>query len=145
VEQRAADARAILGQTALDGWVATASGDGVEHLVPLSVVWDGERLVLATDPSSTTARNLAASGRARIGLGGTRDVVMVEATVEATLPVPDAPDELAERYAAQSDWDPRASIGEFVYVVLRPRRVQAWREADEIAGRTVMRDGAWLA
>jgi len=28
--------------------------------------------------------------------------------------------------------------------VLRPLRVQAWREANEIAGRTLMRDGAWL-
>jgi hypothetical protein len=28
--------------------------------------------------------------------------------------------------------------------VLRPERIQAWREADEIAGRTLMRDGAWL-
>ena len=45
--------------------------------------------------------------------------------------------------AAQADWDPRGSAG-YVYLVLRPDRVQAWREADEIAGRTLMRDGAWL-
>lgn len=30
------------------------------------------------------------------------------------------------------------------FLVLRPVRVQAWREADEIAGRTLMRDGRWL-
>jgi len=29
-------------------------------------------------------------------------------------------------------------------VLLRPDRVQAWREADEIAGRTIMRAGDWL-
>jgi hypothetical protein len=32
-----------------------------------------------------------------------------------------------------------------VFVVLRPRRVQVWREVDEIAGRTIMRDGRWIA
>jgi len=31
-----------------------------------------------------------------------------------------------------------------VYLVLRPVRVQAWREADEMTGRTLMRDGEWL-
>ena len=50
---------------------------------------------------------------------------------------------LGEAYAAQADWDPRDSAG-YVFFVLRPVRVQAWREADELAGRTLMRDGAWL-
>ena len=38
-----------------------------------------------------------------------------------------------------------AHAGEgYVYVVLAPERIQAWREADEIAGRTLMRGGRWL-
>jgi NADPH-dependent FMN reductase len=28
---------------------------------------------------------------------------------------------------------------------LRPRRIQAWREENELAGRDLMRDGRWLA
>ena len=32
----------------------------------------------------------------------------------------------------------------YVFLVLRPERVQAWRESDEIAGRTLMRRGSWL-
>ena len=44
---------------------------------------------------------------------------------------------------AQADWDPRRDTG-YVFLVLRPVRVQAWREANEIAGRTLMRDGSWL-
>jgi hypothetical protein len=51
---------------------------------------------------------------------------------------------LADRYAAQADWDPRTAGGRFVYVVLRPDRIQAWREADELAGRTLMRAGSWV-
>jgi hypothetical protein len=27
---------------------------------------------------------------------------------------------------------------------LRPARIQAWRESDEIEGRTLMRSGNWL-
>ncbi len=46
-------------------------------------------------------------------------------------------------YVGQADWDPRRGTG-YVFLVLRPVRVQAWREANEIAGRTLMRDGIWL-
>ena len=53
-----------------------------------------------------------------------------------------APD-LAEGYAGQSDWDPRTSPDGYAYLVLRPERVQAWREVNELAGRTLMRDGTW--
>jgi len=28
--------------------------------------------------------------------------------------------------------------------VLRPEQIQAWREENELAGRTLMRGGAWL-
>ncbi|HYF72806.1 MAG TPA: hypothetical protein VD864_08285 [Nocardioides sp.] len=69
-------------------------------------------------------------------------MTMVDAVLERAVPTAEA-GALGEAYAAQADWDPRGSAG-YVYLVLRPERVQAWREADEIAGRTLMRDGAWL-
>ena len=47
-------------------------------------------------------------------------------------------------YAAKLGWDPRREAGGYVYVCLRPRRIQAWRESNEIAGRTLMRNGEWL-
>ena len=59
------------------------------------------------------------------------------------VPVADAPADLAEGYAGQSDWDPRTSPDGYAYLVLRPERVQAWREVNELAGRTLMRDGTW--
>jgi hypothetical protein len=62
----------------------------------------------------------------------------------ATPAVDVEPDEaLGAAYVAQADWDPRRSTG-YVFVVLQPVRVQAWREANEIPGRTLMRDGSWL-
>jgi hypothetical protein len=50
-----------------------------------------------------------------------------------------------DAYAAQSDWDPRTAGATYVFLVLRPDRIQAWREVDEVPGRTVMRDGTWLS
>ena len=48
----------------VDVWVSTARGD-IPHLIPLSFLWDGGRLLLATPDESVTARNLRATGRAR--------------------------------------------------------------------------------
>ena len=45
----------------------------------------------------------------------------------------------------QADWDPRKSADRMRFLVLRPLRTQAWREVNELPGRTLMRDGAWIA
>jgi len=70
--------------------------------------------------------------------------VVLDAVLESTVPVPEAEVGLADAYAAQADWDPRSAGPTYVILVLRPVRVQAWREVDEIAGRTLMRDGVWV-
>ncbi|GAA1535026.1 pyridoxamine 5'-phosphate oxidase family protein [Nocardioides humi] len=140
---RQADARALLSTPAIDVWVATASAAGVPHLVPVSLAWVQERVVVAVESRSVTARNLLASGVARLGVGPTRDVVMIDAVLERSAGVDEDP-ALGEAYAAQADWDPRGLPG-YVFLVLRPDRVQAWREANEIDGRTILRDGAWLS
>lgn len=136
------DTLAMWATPAIDVWVATASADGGAHLVPLSLAWVEERMVIAVAAGSRTARDLAGRGRCRLAVGPTRDVTMVDAVLERTVPVGDD-DALADAYAGQADWDPRGSEG-YVYLVLRPERVQAWREADEIPGRTLMRDGVWV-
>jgi hypothetical protein len=141
--RRKADALTLLATPGVDVWVATAAG-GPAHLVPLSLAWVDERVVLALEADSLTARNLAATGRARLGVGPTREVVMMDAELEVTHPVAGAPAALGEAYAAQADWDPRAAPDGYVYLVLRPIRMQAWREANELAGRTLMRGGAWV-
>jgi hypothetical protein len=140
--RRKADTLAMLATPEIDVWVATASADGREHLVPLSLAWVDERLVIAVATTSRTARDIAASGRARMAVGPTRDVTMIDARLERAVDVTEA-GPLADAYAAQADWDPRGSEG-YQYVVLRPERIQAWRESDEIPGRTLMRDAEWL-
>jgi hypothetical protein len=52
--------------------------------------------------------------------------------------------DFADRYLEQAGWDPRAESGGYSYLVLRPERIQAWREANELVGRTLMRGGSWL-
>ncbi|MGI5171390.1 pyridoxamine 5'-phosphate oxidase family protein [Spirillospora sp. CA-253888] len=126
----------------VDLWVASASADGVPYLVPLSFDWDGETLLLATPADSPTGRNLAAARTTRLGLGPTRDVTMIEGGVEV-LEIDALPRERGDRFAARTGFDPRAETGPYRWFRVTPRRVQAWREADELPGRELMRDGRW--
>jgi hypothetical protein len=144
IEQRKADTLAKLGVEGADVWVATATADGEAHLVPLSLGWDGDRVIIAGDRSSRTFENLQRSGRARLALGPERDVVMIDAVLTSIIPVGEAPAPIADAYLAQADWDPREAGAGYVFAVLAPERIQAWREANEIAGRTLMRQGHWV-
>ncbi|MGH3348983.1 MAG: pyridoxamine 5'-phosphate oxidase family protein [Nocardioides sp.] len=139
---RKADTVAMLSRPAIDVWVATASATGAPYLVPVSLAWVDERVVIAVDEKSVTGRNLTASGEARLAVGATRDVVMIDAVLERTVGVA-ADEPLGAAYAAQADWDPRRSAG-YVFLVLWPVRLQAWREVNELAGRTLMRGGTWV-
>jgi hypothetical protein len=65
----------------VDVWVASASADGAPYLVPLSLDWDGEALLVATP---------------------------------------------------------------YRWFRISPRRIQAWREVNELPDRELMRDGRWL-
>jgi Pyridoxamine 5'-phosphate oxidase len=127
----------------VDLWVASASPDGAPYLVPLSFDWDGEALLLATPADSPTGRNLAAGRTVRLGLGETRDVTMIEGAVEV-LEMDALPRDQGDRFAARTGFDPRALTTRYRWFRILPRRIQAWREADELAGRELMRDGRWL-
>src|SRR5687768_2557316 len=87
---RKADVLAELTTPVVDAWVATAAA-AEPYLVPLTLAWLRERIVLATDAKSRTGANLTASGVARIALGATRDVVLIDAVLEETFPVAQAP------------------------------------------------------
>lgn len=127
-----------------DLWVATADQDGNAALVPLSFLWNGAVLVLATPERSVTGRNLAASGRVRLGLGPTRDVVMIDGRVE-TFSQDTVPVEPADAFAARHHWDAREEATPYAYFLVTPERIQAWREVNELKDRDLMREGTWLA
>lgn len=142
LRQRQADALAKLEKDA-DVWVATAH-DSRSHLVPLSLCWDGTEVILAVEGSSRTALNVIAGGTVRLALGDLRDVVMVDATARV-VPCPEASDDLTATYLARTGWNPAESAEDFVFLCLRPVRIQVWNSLPEIAGRTVMKNGEWLA
>jgi hypothetical protein len=127
----------------IDLWVASASADGVPYLVPLSFDWDGEALLVATPTDSPTGRNLANTGTVRLGLGDTRDVSMIDGVVEI-LEMDALPHERGDRFVAHTAFDPRHEATPYRWFRISPRRIQAWREVNEMPDRELMRDGRWL-
>jgi hypothetical protein len=138
--QRKADVLEKL-TTEEDLWVTSAGATGEAYLIPLSFYWDGARLIVATPGHSRTARNLRRAGWARMAIGPTRDVVIVEGAL-AEIPA-EADPTLAEAHARAVGFDARATPG-YVFFILTPERIQAWRNPAELPGRDVMREGAWL-
>jgi Pyridoxamine 5'-phosphate oxidase len=141
LEQRKQDTLARLSRD-VDAWVATADRDGHAYLVPLSFLWDGAAFIVTTPESSRTGRNLSSARQARLAIGPTRDVVLVDGVAEA-FSLETVPADLAQAFAEKL-WDPREETVRYAYFRITPRRIQAWREENELAGRDLMRDGRWL-
>ena len=116
---------------------------GGAYLVPLSFCWDESAVTVATPRASRTARNLVRAGWARVALGPTRDVVIIEGRVEA---IPIGTDiGLEDAHAQATGFDPRTLAEEYIYLRITPHSIQAWRESNELQGRQLMRGGEWLA
>jgi hypothetical protein len=139
--QRRADALLRLEQDA-NVWIATSSADGQPHLVPLSLAWDGRRILVATPSVTPTARNAAATGVCKASLDSAEDVVLIDADVEVVDFASVDPDTTA-RYVERVGWNPADEAGEWSLLIVEPRTVRAWNSVDEISGRTIMRQGQW--
>jgi len=145
LEQRQQDTRHRLEQD-VDAWIATADPDrGTPYLIPLSYLWDDATLLVSTPASSPTGRNLQATGKVRIGVGPTRDVVLIDGTVVETVPAGGIPQDVGDAFAEKTGFDPRELATPYLYFRIKPNRVQAWREVNELDNRDIMRDGRWLA
>jgi len=64
-------------------------------------------------------------------------------TVTQTTAAGDISAEVGDAFSVATGFDPRDEDG-YLYFRIRPRLLQAWREANELLGRTLMRDGEWL-
>ena len=106
-EKRKADALLKLEAVESKVWVGSASRTSDVHLVPVTHTWNGSQVVLATGPRSRTVSNMTANPKARLALGETRDVVMIDVILIEAVPASDAPAARAEGYAAQAGWDAR--------------------------------------
>jgi nitroimidazol reductase NimA-like FMN-containing flavoprotein (pyridoxamine 5'-phosphate oxidase superfamily) len=140
--ERIHDTLALLARE-VDCWVASASAEGDAYLVPLSFAWDGQRIILATAQATRTARDLQRAGRARLAFGALRDVVTVDGTVE-TIASAALDEARAQLFATRAEWDPRQEPKPYIYLIVTPQRIQAWRNVPELADRTIMARGQWL-
>ena len=52
--------------------------------------------------------------------------------------------ERGDRFVAHTGFDPRALATPYRWFLISPRRIQAWREVNELPDRELMRDGRWL-
>lgn len=111
--------------------------------MPLSFLWDGATLLVATPASSPTSRNLRNTGKVRLGIGPTRDVVLIEGTARS-LAAAEVLDEGGDAFAAKTGFDPRELTSPYLYFRIHPQRLQAWREVNELEGRELMRGGHWV-
>ena len=97
---------------------------------------------MATPAASPTGRNLAATGTARLGLGHTRDVSMIEGDVEV-LEIDALPREQGDRSpsapASTRARSPRPTAG-----FACPRAASGLARVNELPARELMRDGRWL-
>jgi nitroimidazol reductase NimA-like FMN-containing flavoprotein (pyridoxamine 5'-phosphate oxidase superfamily) len=140
MDQRIADTRKRL-EHDVDAWIATTSPDR-PWLIPLSLLWHGDQLLFATSASSATAVNIGLVRRVRVALDGVRDVVIIDGEADLAASTTLSRAELSA-YTAKHNSDPRTWADAVIRVV--PVRIQAWREENEIAGRTIMRNGVWVS
>src|SRR5450631_1487143 len=95
----------------------------------------------ATNANSPTTVNIGRVRRVRVALGTVRDVVMIDGVADLA-PSATLSSAEVEAYTTKHNCDLRTWADAVIHVA--PRRVQAWREENEIAGRTVMRTGVWV-
>jgi flavin reductase (DIM6/NTAB) family NADH-FMN oxidoreductase RutF len=124
-------------------WISVGRKDGSSHLIPVSFCWDGVQLVVATRRQSVTAEAARRTGRVRVSLPSTDDVVIIDATATiVTLEQIDVATHLF--YRQVTGRDPARETDPFVYVVLSPVRILAWRDDRERARREIMRESEWI-
>jgi hypothetical protein len=68
---------------------------------------------------------------------------MIEGDVEV-LEIDALTQNRGDRFAARAGFNPRALATRYRWFRISPRRIQAWREENELAGRELMRDGRWM-
>lgn len=123
-------------------WIATGNDQGLPHLIPVSLAWDGTRVLVATPTDSPTVRNALVSGRARAALDSTAEVVIIDADAEVVDITTVSPDVL-KTYVDRVGWNPSDQTGDWSLLLLTPRVVLSWNSVAEIEGRIIMRGGTW--
>jgi hypothetical protein len=144
ISERIVDTTKTLDQTR-DVWLASGRKDGSAHLIPVSIWWDGVRILLATYSTSVTARSAKRTGTGRLATPSPSNVIIIDATAEV-IPFDQADDAFHAAFVRGAGWDPAEVEGEFVYIAYSPTRILAWQSVEEeTSDREIMVDGRWLS
>lgn len=123
-------------------WLATAEVGGRPHVIGVSGLWDGTEMLVTTQGSSKTARNMEMNPQVVLLGGDPSDAIVIQAQVIDHSPVAESRG-LTEAWKAAMGWDP-SELGDWTFYRLRPTRIQAFRGYEEIRGRDVMVRSRWL-
>jgi hypothetical protein len=119
-------------------WAAATAGpgSGAWCLVPRSFLWD-VAIVLKATPTSTAGRNLRATGKARLGIGPARDLVLIEGTVQAETAAAGTGDAFAAKTGGGTGDTFAAKTG------IGPRELDGYARSrlQALAGRGLIRGG----
>lgn len=121
-----------------DLWIATTQNNE-PHLIPLNFLWLNNLIFIATELKNKTGANLARNSNVCLALGHTRDVIAIKALV-----VEADPSNLASKFENKLGWNPITEQGEWRLFALKPMRIQAWRNIEELNERTIMLKGNWV-
>jgi hypothetical protein len=125
-------------------WLGTADPTGKPHVIAVSAWWHSDALVMATLGTSRTARNMEMNPHVTLAGGAFNDAIVIHAQMIESRAVADAP-ELARGFKAAMGWEPSEVSEGWSFFTLRPIKIQAFREFEEIEGRDVMVRSRWLA
>ena len=125
-------------------WLGTADVTGRPHVIAVSAWWESEALVMATLGTSRTARNIETNPRVTLATGAFNDAIVIHAQMIESSAVEDSP-ELAKGFKAALGWEPSEVSPGWIFFRLRPTKIQAFRDYEEIEGRDVMVRSRWLA
>jgi PPOX class probable F420-dependent enzyme len=116
-------------------WLGTVRPDGRPHLVPVWFLWEGETLLILSQPNTQKVRNLRREPRVTIALDdsrGGRDVVLLEgdAKLVATRDLAGRVSSYLDKYAgllAEMEWPPERYVEEYAQAIeVRPTRFIVW-------------------
>lgn len=141
--QRRSDTIARLEQHG-SAWLATA-GTREPRLIAVTATWTGEEVVIATRTGSPTARNLVESRRAMLALGSGDDAILVTVELIEAIPATADPGPVGRGFIDRAGWSPADEGPDWAWYRLRPTRIEAYRGYGELPGRTILRDGRWVA
>jgi PPOX class probable F420-dependent enzyme len=122
-------------QSNIIAWLTTVGGDGRPYTVPVGFVWEGQTLLLFSQPKKQKLRNIRKNPRVTLALDETEqgnDVVIVEGRAEL-IDDPQISVEMpayVEKYGAlvqSRGWTPESMAAEYSQAIrVTPTKFRSW-------------------